>query len=57
MLTEGQFENRYNREIVLLSVGEGVSFGSALDNLYSEYKRLNGDEAKFKKLLAEWELD
>ena len=57
MLTKGEFESRYNREIMLIKIGEGVSFDSALDNLWFEYNRLKGDEEKFKELLKEWELD
>jgi hypothetical protein len=56
MLTKSEFEIRYNREIVLLNVGESVSFNSALDSLYGELKRLEGNEDKFKDLLKEWEL-
>ena len=51
------FESQYTREITLLKVLEGVSFDSALENLYFEFKRLEGDIVKFKVLLKEWELN
>ena len=56
MLNQSEFENIYNRETTLLKILEGVSFDSALLNLYSEYKVLDGDEIKFDSLLKQWEL-
>lgn len=57
MKTESEFESAYARAIDLNRVLEQVSHDSALYNLYSEYKRLDGDEEKFSELLKDWELD
>ncbi len=56
MLNESQFETKYTKEIKRLKDDEGVGFNSALDNLFSEYNALGGDEKKFNELLIEWEL-
>ena len=56
MLNENEFETKYTKEIKRLKDDECVSFTSALDNLFAEYKVLGGDEEKFNQLLVEWEL-
>ena len=56
LLTESQFEDKHGRFINIHSNQEQVSFGSALDNLYSQYKQLGGDEEKFIQLMKDWEI-
>ena len=56
MISETKFEMQYSQVIRRLSEDEGVSFSSALDNLFSEFKNLEGNEKEFNKLLIDWEL-
>lgn len=55
MTDKTAFERLYYKEIQLLSILERVSFNTALDVLYNEYK-VAGNSANFKELLMSWEL-
>lgn len=56
MINETKFEMQYSQVIRRLSEDEGVSFSSALDDLFSEFKKLDGNEKEFNQLLIDWEL-
>lgn len=56
MISETRFEILHSSVIIRFSEEEGVSFVSALDTLYYEFKKLNGNEAEFSQLLMEWGL-
>ena len=51
MISETKFEVQYSQAIIRLSEDEGISFSSALEDLFSEFKSIEGDEVKFNQLL------
>ena len=56
MISETKFEMQYEKVVRRLSDDEGVSFCSALETLYEEFKGLQGNADDFNKLLIDWEL-
>ena len=52
-MTEGEFESKYNPIILILKNEEGVSFSSALENLYQEYLS-SGSVEEFHAEMKAW---
>jgi len=56
-ITYSQFEDKYRRAAMIHSSQESVSYNSALENLWFEFKKLGYDENLFFELLEDWEIN